>query len=116
MIVTEVVRCKEEIISSGSGWAAQLVEGPTLDFSSVHDLRVMRSVPVSGSALAMEPAQELSLSLLPTPLLMCSVSLFLPRTKRNDKRSRLPALTHRFIDPLHYCMLCSYLDTISNTF
>ena len=37
-------------------WEAQLVELPTLDFSSGHDPRVVGSSPVSGSVLGMEPA------------------------------------------------------------
>ena len=37
-------------------WVAQSVKPPTLDFSSDHGLRVMRSSPVSGSALSGESA------------------------------------------------------------
>ena len=35
---------------------AQSVKNLTLDFSSGHDLRVVRWSPMSGSALGMEPA------------------------------------------------------------
>ena len=35
---------------------AQLIEHPTLDFGSGHDLRVVRLSPVLGSALGIEPA------------------------------------------------------------
>ena len=41
-------------------WVAQSVKCPTLDFSSCHDLRVMRWSPVSGSPLS---GDSLSLSL-----------------------------------------------------
>ena len=34
---------------------AQLIEHPTLDFSSGHNLMVMRSSPVSGSVVGMDP-------------------------------------------------------------
>ena len=44
-------------------WVAQLVEHPTLGFSSGHDLKVVRSSPVSGSVLSGE-----SLSLHPSSL------------------------------------------------
>jgi len=37
-------------------WVAQLVECPSLDFSSGHDLRVMGSSPKSGSMLSRESA------------------------------------------------------------
>ena len=52
---------------------AQLVEQPTLDFTSGHDLTVMRSSPTSGSVLSVEPAcDSLSPSLsAPPPLLLC---------------------------------------------
>jgi len=40
----------------GCTWVAQLVKCPTLDFGSGHDLRVVRSSPMSGSTLGMEPA------------------------------------------------------------
>ena len=36
-------------------WMAQLVEHPTLDLSSVVDLRVMSSSPALGSMLGVEP-------------------------------------------------------------
>ena len=50
---------------------AQLVKDPTLDFSSGHDLRVMRLSHVSGSVLGMETA----LDSLPFPLPALSLSL-----------------------------------------
>ena len=37
-------------------WAAQLVKCLTLDFSSGHDLRVVKSSPASGSVLSGESA------------------------------------------------------------
>jgi len=37
-------------------WVALSVKRATLDFSSGHDLRVLRSSPKSGSVLGMEPA------------------------------------------------------------
>jgi len=40
----------------GGVWVAQLVKCPTLEFSSGHDLRVMRSSPASSSMLGVEPA------------------------------------------------------------
>ena len=43
---------------------AQSFEHPTLDFGSGHDLRVVRSSPVSGSVYSAESAQD-SLPLLP---------------------------------------------------
>ena len=39
-----------------SAWVAQLVKCPTLDFSSGHDLRLVRSSPLLGSSLGMESA------------------------------------------------------------
>ena len=38
--------CNQKM-SGAPGWLAQLVKCPTLDFGSGHDLRVMRSSPVS---------------------------------------------------------------------
>ena len=55
------------LLASGAG-VAQLVKYPILDFSSGHNLRVMRSSPVSGLALGIEPTQD-SLSLCPIFLL-----------------------------------------------
>ena len=53
---------------NGGIWVTQLVKHLTLDFSVGHDLRVVRSSPVSGSALSKESAlHSLSLS-LPLPL------------------------------------------------
>ena len=37
-------------------WMARLVKRPTLGFGSGHDLRVVRSSPVSGSMLSTESA------------------------------------------------------------
>ena len=37
-------------------WVAHTVEGPTLHFGSGHDLRVMRSSPVSVSVPSVESA------------------------------------------------------------
>ena len=37
-------------------WVAQSAKCPTLNFGSGHDLRVVRSSPMSGSALGVEPA------------------------------------------------------------
>ena len=39
-------------------WVAQLVKCPTLDFSSGHDLTVVRSSPTLGSMLSMGPAWD----------------------------------------------------------
>ena len=55
-----------ELPKTGSGgvWVVQSLERQTVDFGSGHDPRVMRSSPVSGSTLKMEPAWDsLSLSL-----------------------------------------------------
>ena len=43
-------------VYTGSAWVAQLVEHPTLDFSSGHDLRVVGSSPESGSMLSRKAA------------------------------------------------------------
>ena len=62
----------------GGARVAQPVERPTLGFNSGHDPRVVRSSPVWGSALSVEPAQDcLSLSLCPSPPLACSLSVSL---------------------------------------
>jgi len=53
---------------------AQLVECPTLDFGPSHDLRVVRSSPIWGSVLGLEPNQD-SLSL----------SLLLPLSKKGER-------------------------------
>ena len=48
---------KEYLILGGEGtWVAQLLRRPTLDFSSGHDLTVVRSSPALGSVLGTEPA------------------------------------------------------------
>ena len=44
---------KIEWISWGT-WVAQLFKHPTLDFGSGHDLRIVGSSPMSGSALGKE--------------------------------------------------------------
>ena len=41
----------QKVQFSGGTWVAQSVKHPTLDFSSGHDLMVVRSSPASGSAL-----------------------------------------------------------------
>ena len=45
-------------------WVAQLVESPTFDLGSGHDLRVVVLSPTSGSALGMESAWD---SFSPSP-------------------------------------------------
>lgn len=45
---------------------ARSVKRPTLDFGSGQDLRTVRSSPVLGSGLAVEPAED-SLSPSPSP-------------------------------------------------
>ena len=54
---------------------AQLAEHPTLDFGSGHDLRVVRSSPMSDSALSGESAGDSLSLLLPPPPLTCLHSL-----------------------------------------
>ena len=43
-------------VSKGGTWVAQVVEHPTLDFSSGHDLRVVGLSPMSGSMLSVKSA------------------------------------------------------------
>ena len=43
-------------IARGIAWVAQSIKCPTLDVGSGHDLTVVRSSPLLGSTLAMEPA------------------------------------------------------------
>ena len=63
-------------LSLQGAWVAQSVKHPTLNFSSAHDLIVMRPSPSSGSVLRLEPGWDsLSLSLCPSPLLVHTVSL-----------------------------------------
>lgn len=50
---------------------AQLIESPTLDFGSAHDLRVMRSSPVWVS-----PLREFAGDFLSLPLPLPSLELF----------------------------------------
>jgi len=45
-----------KILTDWGAWVAQLVKRLTLDFGSGHDLKIMRSSPVSGSMLRVEPA------------------------------------------------------------
>jgi len=53
---------------------AQSVKRPTLDFGSGHDLRVVRSIPVSGSTLGWSLLGILSLP-PPLPLLLLELSI-----------------------------------------
>ena len=66
-------------------WVVQSVEHPTLGFSSGHDLRVMRSRPVSGSKLSEESA-KVSLPLpLPLPTLSFSkMNKYILKKNRNS--------------------------------
>ena len=79
----------QEARSSGA-WVIQSVKRPALDFSSGHDLRVLRSSPTTGSALLMEPAYDsLSLSLRPYPdSLSLSLSLSLKKKKERERKKR----------------------------
>ena len=54
-------------------WVAQSVKSPALDFSSSHDLRILRLSPAAGSQWSL--LKILSLSLPLTPLLPCALSL-----------------------------------------
>ena len=54
---------------------AQLVKCPTLDFSSSHDLTVMRSSPKSGSALGVKSLLKI---LSPSPI-ACALSPLPPK-------------------------------------
>ena len=68
---------EENLIEKGgqSTWVVQLVDCPTLGFSSCHELRVLGSSPALGSTLSFR-ILSLSLSLpLPLPLLACDLSL-----------------------------------------
>ena len=77
--MTKYVKYCYNSTTNRDDWVAQLVEHPTLDFSSGHDPRVMGSSPVSGSTLNVEP-KILSLPLsLPLP---CLCMLFLPKIKK----------------------------------
>ena len=55
-------------------WVAQLAEHPTVGFGSGHDPRAVGWSPASGSTLSVEHSKN-SLSLCPSPLLTCSISL-----------------------------------------
>ena len=48
-------------------WVAQLVEHLTLDISFSHDLAVVRSNPLSSSALSVEPAWDSLSPILSAP-------------------------------------------------
>jgi len=74
-------------LRSWGAWVAQLVKHPTLDFSSVHDLRVVRSSPVSSSMRHMESAWD---SLSPSPLcLPPPTPSFMPRVLCLSKKSEI---------------------------
>ena len=65
---------------------AQSVEELALDFGSGQDLTVVRSSPVSGSVLRVEPAEDaLSLS----PSLACACARPLSPLKKNVLQGRL---------------------------
>jgi len=67
----------KQIIHHGA-WVAQLVKHLILGFGSGHDLRVMRSSPMLGSALTMESALDSFPLPFPLPPLCsspCSLSL-----------------------------------------
>ena len=53
-------------------WVAQLVKQPTLELTSGHDLKIVRSRPVLGSTLGWS---LLAILFLPLPLLSFSISL-----------------------------------------
>ena len=55
-----------EVWNKEGAWVAKSVKPLTLDFSSGHDLRVMRL----GSALGMEPASDSLSPFAPTPLFL----------------------------------------------
>ena len=59
-------------------WVAQSVKHLTLDLSSGHDLRVVRSSPGLGSVLSMEPAYDSLPLSAPLPL-MHALSLSLKK-------------------------------------
>jgi len=68
-------------------WVAQSVKCPTLDFRSGHDLRVVRSSPVSGSTLGHRACSRFSLAhspSIPSPLLS------LPLKKKKKWRQGCP--------------------------
>ena len=46
----------KKYLASAPGWWLSGLKCPILDSSSVHDLRVLGSSPMSGSVLGMEPA------------------------------------------------------------
>lgn len=58
--------------SCWGAWAAQQVKCPTVEFSSGHDLLVVRSSPKSGSALNMEPSYDSPPLSLPSPPHACT--------------------------------------------
>jgi len=59
-------------------WVTQLMKRPTLDFSSGHDLRVVRSSPASGSCWAWSLLKILS------PLTLLSLSLSLKKQANKE--------------------------------
>ena len=86
---------------------AQSVKCPTLDFSSSHGLRVLRSSPASSSALGVEPAYD---SLPPSP------SALTPLIKSTRKclrpKNLTPTMTSQILPlkkPLFGVKLCSLL-------
>ena len=65
---------------------AQLVKHPTLDFSSGHDILVVRSSPTPGSMLSVEPAWDsLSASLTVSGSQSLSLSLSLKIKNKHKK-------------------------------
>ena len=72
---------------------AQLVKHPILNFSSGHDIRVVRSSLGSGSALSVESAWD-SLSLCPSP---DSCSLSLSKKKWYEKSSSPSIISKKYL-------------------
>ena len=70
--------------SETGAWVGQLVEHPTLDFSSGYDCRVVRLSPRWGSALSKESAASLFLLLLPLPLPLLSLSVSLSKNLKKE--------------------------------
>ena len=75
----------------GGAWVAQSVNCPIIDFSSCHDLAVVGSSPMPGSALSVEPAWAgflfFSLSLCPSPTCVLSFKLHELKKKMIQKTS-----------------------------
>lgn len=79
---------------------AHSIESPTLDFSSGHHLRVLRSSLVSGSVLSVDPAWN---SLSPSPSVPppdLVFSLFLRKKKKNCKA--LTTISNQQINTVSY--------------